>query len=341
MANDSLRKAGTPEAPQIQHEGPDAAPIVLMTQQIDRVMNAFLVPGGNPLQEMVELDRLYILLGSSAQPLVESTARKLLAEPRALDNLNFQSSLLTNGSNFFGATLRRMGELVDAEPALAEGAKLPVLIRLVEHHRRGGNGDAMSKFAVRVEQALYARVQANEPLALGQLAKVRYEQSMHSFNQKDFQGAIAGADESAALCERAGDQYGVLAARGNSAGLSRYEWARSLGRDHPDYRRLLGEGRPILEADLETVRNRIARSEKDSPDQRSFSRVEMNNAAHLMQIADLTDDLDLARKTMEVLGNNPLYQSAFDPKYPGDLAHAQEWIRPYPAILQRLESLKN
>ena len=71
---------------------------------------------------------------------------------------------------------------------------------------------------------------------------------------------------------------------------------------------------------------------------KKFVRVEMNNTAHLMHIADLQNDVALARKMMATLQKNAVYLEAFDPKYPGDLAHAQQWIHPYPAILARLES---
>lgn len=328
---DSVKPETTP-TPHTPDSQPEAT--VDLAMQIERALSAF-VRGGNPTQELTTLDQLYAAHSDAAQ--VERTALELFRQPAAFDNLNFHSSLLTSGSNFFGLVLRRMGELVDAEPALAEGAALPVLIRLTEHFRRKGDHARMEHFAACVEAQLETRVEQNDPLALNQLAKVRYEQSMGHFNQKQYARAITVGEESVNLSERAGDQFGVLAARGNTAGLFRYEWVRDLGKEHPESAHLLAEGRPVLEADLETAQQRQTKQEAGSLEGKKFARVEMNNAAHLMHVADLQGDIDLARKMMQVLQQNAIYQEAFDPQHPGDPTHAQAWARPYPEILARLE----
>jgi len=328
---------GTPGI-EAQPPSDGAKETVNFAAQIEHSIAACLVPGANPVHELGELDRLYHEAGATAVPFVEATARRLFADQHAFDNLNFQSSLLSGGSQFFGTVLRKMGELVEQDPQLAKGAALPVKIRLVEHFRRGGNENEMGKYAGQVEATLQTRVDAEDPLALAQLAKVRYEQSMYAFGQKDYEGSMARGEESASLSERGGDIYGVFAARGITAGLSRYTWVAERG-DHPDNERLLNEGREMLIADLAQAQLELRRLEAGTPAHQNFTRTEMNNAAHLMHIAALQGDLEAARNAMKVLEQNPVFQSAFDPAYPGDYEHAQEWIRPYPAIIKKLEAL--
>ncbi|MFH0851879.1 MAG: hypothetical protein V1876_03990 [Candidatus Peregrinibacteria bacterium] len=313
--------------------GAETAATVDLGTQIERALSAF-VRGGNAAQELIVLDRLYAAHPDAAQ--VEATARRLFAQPAAFDNLNFHSSLLTNGSQFFGLVLRKMGEIVDAEPALAEGAALPVLIRLSEHFRRKGDLTQMEHFAARVEEQLRERVQRNDTLALAQLAKVRYEQSMGYFTTKDFGRSISVGEESIGLCERAGDEFGVLAARGNTAGLSRYEWARSLGPQDPKSAQLLQEGKPVLEADLLRAQERITQLAEHPGEREKFERVVMNNAIHLMHIADLLKDPEPAGRLKAILDVNPVFQKAFDPQHPGDPAHAQAWAQVPSQILARL-----
>lgn len=306
--------------------------------QLEHAIAACLVPGTNPvLHELGELDRLYREAGASAAPFVEATARRLFAEPQAFDNLNFQSSFLSGGSQFFGTVLRKMGELAEHDPQRAEGIALPVQIRLVEHFRRGGNGNEMDKYASQVEATLQTRIDDGDPLALAQLAKVRYEQSMYAFGQKDYEGSMARGEESANLCERGGDIYGVLAARGNTAGLCRYTLVKERG-EHPENERLLNEGKSALLADLATAQAEMQKAEAGTSAHLNFVRTEMNNAAHLIHIAALQDDLEAARNAMRILEQNPLFQAAFDPAHPGDYEHAQKWILPYPAIIKKLEA---
>lgn len=306
---------------EIKNAGNEADAATRFLAQKERVINMYLVPGGNPLEELKKLDSMFVEAGGAVAPQIDATARELLENQSAFDNLNFQSSILTDGSAFFGKVIRRMGELVDSDPRYKtiECLKLPVLIRLVEHYRRkqtGKSGDAqaddlarnkMDEYSARVEEELRSRVEANDPLALGQLAKVRYEQSMGAFGRKDYVGSIGIGEESIALCERAGDMYGVLAARGNTAGLSRYTLAKTLDPDHPRFRQLLEEGRPVLEADLKTAQDHILSAQQGSPEKQKFVRVEFNNAAHLMEIAALQGDLALARAIMQVLEKNPIY----------------------------------
>ncbi|TSC97487.1 MAG: hypothetical protein Greene101449_1199, partial [Candidatus Peregrinibacteria bacterium Greene1014_49] len=214
----------------------NVAETIDISTQLDRVITALLKVGtANPVEELQKLDSLYAESGPSAGAFVDTIARRLFQQSGVFDNLNFQSSLLAGGSSFFGAVIRRMGELADAEPLLAETAKLPVQIRLVEHYRRSGKGDEMRKYAEQVTAELKARVEANDKLALGQQAKVEYERSMHAFNEGKFEEAIAIGEQSIELCERAEDLYGVLAARGNTSGLFRYSWAKALGAGHADY----------------------------------------------------------------------------------------------------------
>lgn len=308
-----------------------------LATHIERTLTAF-VHGGNPTQELLELDTHYAAHPDAAQ--VETTARQLFHIPAAFDNLNFHSSLLADGSLFFGLVLRRMGELADAEPRLAERAGLPVLIRLTEHFRRKGDHEQTERHATRVEEQLQKRVEAHDPLALAQLAKVRYEQSMGQSDQGHFARAIAAGEEASLLSEQVGDLFGVLTARGNTAGRCRYEWARTLEKNDPARAQLLAKGRPVLEADLHTAQEQRAKQQAGSLDAKKFDRVEMNNAEHLMHIANLQEDGELARRMMTILWKNPLYCEAFDPKYPGDPEHAQAWAKPYPAILARLEVLQ-
>src|SRR3989338_3479939 len=297
----------TPDALPEGHAAPDmAATSVDIGMQLDRVLVAFLTKKANSVQELQKLDELYKEAGSLTNTFVETTARRLFQQSDVLTDFNFQSSLLAGGSSFFAAVIRRMGELTDKEPELAEMAKLPVLIRLVEHHRRGRNENQMRAFAERVTNELRERVAENDTLALGQQGKVAYELSMHAFNEGDYEQAIAIAEESISLCERAGDLYGVLQARGNVAGSFRYTWAKSLGAGDPKYATLINEGRPVLEEDLQTTQAQIA---EDTPDRKNFDRVESNNAMHLMKIAGLQGDLALARQMMAVLRANPIYLS--------------------------------
>lgn len=314
---------------------------IALAAQLDRAINALIIPEGNTAHELKMLDEIFEKADNTATlVIIDTTARRLFQQPQVFDNLHFHSSLLSNSSNFFGAVLRRMGDLADAEPALAETAALPVRIRLVEHCRRKGNSGQMNVWAVKVEAALQGRLEKNDTLALGQLAKVRYEQSMDCYNRKEYAKAIEIGEASIGLCQRADDQFGVLAARGGTAGLFRYEWARSLTdpKDADVRKRLLDEGRPVLETDLQTAMDIQTQQESGSLQWKKFARVEMNNAAHLMHIADLQGDSELARRMMDdVLQKNPVFQEAFDPQHPGDPAYAQEWARPYFEILKRLE----
>jgi len=336
MTHSKKSPEGLPEQP----DSPDSQSVDIketldLNSQLNRVAAGLALPDGNPVNELKKLDAMFIEQGSPAD-FVDTVAHQLFEQPQIFNNLNFQSSLLTGGSQFFGAVLRRMGELAEQEPDLAEGAALPVKIRLVEHYRRGGNENEMKRFVDDVEAAVNEKVAAEDPLALGQLAKVRYEQSMYEFAQKNYEASMAAGEESIQLCERAGDTYGVLAARGNTAGLCRYTLVRERG-DHSDNERLLNEGKELLLSDLRTAQIAMQRAEAGSPEHSNFIRVEMNNAAHLMHIADLQNDLLAAQVAMEVLEQNSVFQSAFDPEHPGDYEHAQEWIRIYPAILRRLE----
>ncbi|MFA7681836.1 MAG: hypothetical protein WCX61_02280 [Candidatus Peribacteraceae bacterium] len=338
MDRSEQQPKGQLEVPHVQPLLNDVQKTVTLSAQLERVKMGWALPNGNPVHELEELDAMFVDQGLPTD-FVDTAARQLFEQPHVLENINFQSSLLTGGSQFFGAVLRKMGELAEQDPQLAEGAALPVKIRLVEHYRRGGNESEMQRFAREVEDELQERVDRNDPLALGQLAKVRYEQSMFEFAQDKFESSMAVGEESIQLCARAGDTYGVLAARGNTAGLCRYTLAKKRG-EHPDNEHLLNEGKTLLLSDLAIAQKKMKLTEAGSSQHRNFTRVEMNNAAHLMQIANLQNDLSAARGAMEILKQNPVFQSAFDPEHPGDYAHAQEWVRPYPEILRRLEELE-
>jgi len=173
-----------------------AAESVDLATQLERVTNALLVPGGNPVAELKALDVAFAETGESASTFVDLTARRLLQQQEIFDNLNFQSSIITGGSSFFGMVIRKMGELIAAGDAPSEGAALPVQIRLVEQHRRGGDYEQMDAFAEQVTSSISAGVEGADPLALAQLAKVRYEQSMGMHARGDYDAAIVRSAES-------------------------------------------------------------------------------------------------------------------------------------------------
>lgn len=302
----------------------EASENVDLSTQLERVTNALLVPGGNPVQELQQLDNAFAEAGESADTFVDLTARRLLQQQDIFENLNFQSSLVSGGSTFFGLVIRKMGELIASGEVSSEQNTLPIQIRLVEQYRRSGEFEKMAEFAAQVTEKITEGVDADDPLALAQLAKVRYEQSMGAYVDKDFDAAIALGNESADLCKRANDVFGALAARGNVAGVFSYNKADALGEEDPAYHQTLSEGRATLEADLAVAQENIAQTE--GAKQQGFVRVESNNTMHLMQIAKRTNNLELAKSCMETLEKNAVFQSGKD----------QAWTQPYYAILAEL-----
>jgi hypothetical protein len=243
-----------------------------------------------------------------AQPTyVLAVATELFKYPAILDNLNFQSSLL-GGSEFFGKVLRAMGELADKDLELSASAKLPVCIRLVEHYRRGGDAKKMRTYAERVKKELQQKILKNDALAQRQLAKVLYEESMQAYGQKKYTEAIKHGEESIALCEKAGDAYGIMAARGNTAGLFRYELSDTL-QDPVEQRNLLDHGQPILERDVAWA---LEMMERDPNQGQNYQRVLMNNAAHLLEIAKRKKDSNLGKTFAQLLQENDLFNKALE-----------------------------
>lgn len=280
----------------------EAAATVDLGSQIDRVLTVLLVPGGNPVTELKALDKIFEQSGSP-KGIIDTTARRLFQQSSTFDNLAFQSSLLSGGSNFFGLVIRRMGELVDAEPALAEAAKLPVLIRLVEHYRRGNKNDKMNEFAARVERDLGQRVSESDPLALGQLAKVRYEQSMGAYNEKNFDQAVTAAQESARLCDRAQDTVGKLSALMNISGLllpTQGKWHEGL------------ELSTQVSDEAETL------SEK-SPDDPRLQRIAMNCYFHRINMLVKNEGSFVrVQLLLDKLNRNPIYIASKDEAWAKD-----------------------
>jgi hypothetical protein len=300
-----------------------------LAAQFQQVIEAFQISGADPARELRSLDEVFEKAGESAAAFVGVTAQTFFQQPGIFDNLNFQSSLLDGGSVFFAAVLRQMGALIEEDITLAEDAKLPLLIRMVEHYRRAKKGEEMESFAARVESEMSERINHGDSLALGQLAKVRYEQSMHQYDCGRFADAIRTGEESINLCRRAGDLFGILAARGNTAGLFRYEWANSLASNDPRRLELFTERIHTLRRDLAIAQSRIRGSTEDSPEWIKFARVEMNNAAHLMKIAEGLQDVDLARQMTQILRANSLFFTA--------ASRREQWTMPYAQILLTLE----
>lgn len=143
-------------------------------------------------------------------------------------------------------------------------------------------------------EELRSRLKAKEPLALAQLAKIRYEQAMSHVFIKDkadkfrYDLAIKWASKSIRLCQRAGDRYGVLAARGVAAGQLIYDWVKDVSVKKPSKEkvdRLLKKSKKILLKDLKEAQMHIELAPKKSSERERFLRVESNNAAHIMQVA--------------------------------------------------------
>lgn len=326
-SSDNSRQPLPPTNPEILSQA------ATLSALLENAIMEFSYPAGeNPTRSTTEalklLDQAFTEVKSSqvGQDFLSKTALRLFADSTVFENLNFHASLISDGSEVFSAVIRKMGDIVASDSGReVEDAMLPVMIRLVEAYRRSNETEMLQSYAERVSILLQPRLAENEALAQQQIAKVLYEQAMHAYNLGQFKDAIAIAKDSELFSHKAGDEYGELAARGVAYGLFGHSFARTLESQDDQRNTLITEGRSQLEKDLLRTRELLSNPELDSLLKSQFQRVEYNNAAHLMNIAELTSDAKLAANMIAILEKNPIYLSA------------DSLSEPYQKIMRQLE----
>lgn len=276
---------------------------------------------------MHELDGLYAVVQNISKEasalFVEQTAKEFFEHSDLFDNMHFQSSLITSRSTLFADVLRKMGDMLDAEPDKYEAkAKLPVRIRMVEVHRRKRSqlkrankmddyavaGDAMRKYSTLVQEELHQKLVENDPLAHMQMGKITYEWALDARdNLEDYDQAIRLGEMSTEHCKVGGDLFGELTARGNAVLDTKTRKAKQLGSAAPEFATLLAEARTGFVKDLETCFTELNQYPPESFEHDRFLRVWANNGIQLVDAVVQQGDLPYADAVIENLNKNPFF----------------------------------